>query len=171
MTDENTEFTGRPDRLFGTAPPALTAGRRSTPGGIKLFYAEQRELLLASLHILRIIAGLAWHKEIARRRIPAWVRVYFDSWFSRKIRRIAPDSGFCFRAPGPSRIISDEDGVSILILLENDTPLSAPHTPHNEIRRLGQGRYSHWGRYMYFSSSDNTDPRKNGRVYKLVQRM
>ena len=38
-------------------------------------------------------------------------------------------------------------------------------------RRLGRGRYSHWGRYIYFSSTDNTDPRKNGRSYKLVQRV
>ncbi len=59
----------------------------------------------------------------------------------------------------------------MLILLEDDTPLTAPHTAHDEIRRLGRGRYSHWGRRIYFSTSDNTDPRRNGRVYKLMQRM
>ena len=47
----------------------------------------------------------------------------------------------------------------MLLLLEDDLPLAAPHTAHDEIRRLGRGRYSHWGRCIYFSTSDNTDPR------------
>jgi len=35
------------------------------------------------------------------------------------------------------------------------------------VRQLGGGRYSVWGNFLYFSSSDNSDPRTNGRVYRL----
>lgn len=31
----------------------------------------------------------------------------------------------------------------------------------------GAGRYSHWGRTLYFSASDNSDPNKNGRCYEI----
>ena len=36
-------------------------------------------------------------------------------------------------------------------------------------RKDGKGRYSHWGaRSLWFSTSDNSDPRTNGREYKVV---
>lgn len=53
------------------------------------------------------------------------------------------------------------------VLTENGTPLSEPNALHDEIRTLGTGRYSFWGRSIYFSSFDNTDPRTNGRCYSL----
>jgi hypothetical protein len=39
---------------------------------------------------------------------------------------------------------------------------------HDQIRHEGKGRYSHWGDHVFFSSSDNTDPRTNGRTYRAV---
>lgn len=171
MTDDNSEFADLSDRPFVIRASARTAGETPVWERIKLFYIDQRELLLALLHILGVVGGLAWRKELARRQIVIWARAFLSAPFSWKLKRIEPDSGFCLRAPGPHRAISDQEGLSTLILLENDTPLPSPHAAHDEIRRLGRGRYSHWGRYMYFSSSDNTDPRKNGRIYKLVRRM
>jgi hypothetical protein len=56
---------------------------------------------------------------------------------------------------------------STLEIKENDRPLGPAHAPHSEIAALGEGRYSHWQTYLLFSSSDNTDPRSNGRVYSL----
>lgn len=38
---------------------------------------------------------------------------------------------------------------------------------HEAVRTSGAGAYSHWGRDLYFSASDNSDPRSNGRVYRL----
>jgi hypothetical protein len=35
------------------------------------------------------------------------------------------------------------------------------------IRNLGRGFFSHWGKQLYFSTSDNSDPRINGRNYSL----
>jgi hypothetical protein len=52
-------------------------------------------------------------------------------------------------------------------LWEDERMLGPSESLHNEIRNLGSGRYSIWGRKIYFSSSDNTDPRRNGRRYAL----
>lgn len=54
-------------------------------------------------------------------------------------------------------------------LFEDGVPLPIGHCVHDDIRALGAGRYSHWGTSLYFSSSDNTDPRINGRTYELVE--
>jgi len=60
-------------------------------------------------------------------------------------------------------------GYSDLVLLEDGQPLGPAHSAHAEIRQAGRGRYSHWGaRTIYFSTSDNSDPRTNGREYKVT---
>ncbi len=62
----------------------------------------------------------------------------------------------------------DRAGRSQLMLLEDGKPLQA-HQAHELIRREGLGRFSHWGaRGLIFSSTDNTDPRTNGREYRVV---
>lgn len=68
---------------------------------------------------------------------------------------------------------------SALQLFEDGAPLGPAHSPHVDIRRVGRGRYSHWGctsecsnglwrGALYFSTSDCTDPRTNGRTYSLL---
>jgi predicted O-methyltransferase YrrM len=52
-------------------------------------------------------------------------------------------------------------------LFENGTPLGPAHTSHAEIRARGGGRFSHWGDVLYFSTSDNADPRTGGREYTI----
>ncbi|MDW6020952.1 hypothetical protein SAZ10_04165 [Mesorhizobium sp. BAC0120] len=63
---------------------------------------------------------------------------------------------------------SDKAGshASDLVLKENGTALTDPHSQHSEIVSEGNGRYSHWGATLYFSTSDRTDPRSNGRTYQ-----
>ena len=56
---------------------------------------------------------------------------------------------------------------STLVLFEDGKPLGPPHTLHNDIRTKGEGRYSNYQAWIFFSSSDNSDPRTNGRVYKF----
>ena len=34
---------------------------------------------------------------------------------------------------------------------------------------VGGGRFSHWGDQLYFSTSDGSDPRGNGRIYEVVE--
>ncbi|MCX6996411.1 MAG: hypothetical protein NTV49_04845 [Kiritimatiellaeota bacterium] len=43
--------------------------------------------------------------------------------------------------------------------------LRPAHTSHAEIRQNGGGRFSHWKTLLYFSTTDGSAPRKNGRKY------
>lgn len=56
---------------------------------------------------------------------------------------------------------------SPLELYENLLPLGPGHYDHQGVGTLGQGRFSHWGTDLYFSSSDNTPPNENGRKYVI----
>jgi hypothetical protein len=54
-------------------------------------------------------------------------------------------------------------------VFENGRELGPAHTLHATIRTSGAGRFSHWGsgtsQGLYFSASDNTNPKSNGRAY------
>jgi hypothetical protein len=58
-------------------------------------------------------------------------------------------------------------GLSPAVVYENHIPLKWANSQHQTIREVGNGHYSVWEGHLYFSSSDNTDPRINGRVYEL----
>jgi MoaA/NifB/PqqE/SkfB family radical SAM enzyme len=58
---------------------------------------------------------------------------------------------------------------SQLVLFEDGRPLAMPHASHADIGALGEGRYSHWGAQLYFSSSDGSSPKSNGRRYVAVR--
>lgn len=89
--------------------------------------------------------------------------------------QFAADTGFSFIGPvpleAPPGYVMAGDGVgsnaSTLRLLENGRELGPPHATHSEIREKGGGRYSHWGTSLYFSASDSSDPRSNGRTYSI----
>lgn len=66
-----------------------------------------------------------------------------------------PTAGDKSTAPRQSRLQIYENGVAI----------GPAHSAHADIRNLGRGRFSHWGNSLRFSSSDNTNPKRNGRVY------
>ena len=44
-------------------------------------------------------------------------------------------------------------------------------TPHRLEAKSGAGRYSLWKGRLYFSSSDDSDPRVNGRRYEVRARL
>jgi 2-polyprenyl-3-methyl-5-hydroxy-6-metoxy-1,4-benzoquinol methylase len=56
---------------------------------------------------------------------------------------------------------------SSLQIFENGVPLGPPHSDHASIRELGGGRFSHWGEWLYFSSSGNLPPGRNACSYVL----
>jgi len=78
--------------------------------------------------------------------------------------------GFAYNASFNHGAPSDiAGGHSDLVLMENGKPLGPPHSAHVDIRQQGLGRYSHWGaRTLWFSTSDNSDPRTNRGEYKVV---
>jgi len=78
------------------------------------------------------------------------------------IEGIQKEAGFC-------HIVSLPLGLEPrgLVLLEDGKALGPADTLHDDIRKLGEGRY-HIGRTsLYFSASDGSDARRNGRVYTL----
>lgn len=83
---------------------------------------------------------------------------------------VVPELGHCAIARFDLGREGDREsgGRSDLVLLEDGRPLGPPHSLHADIRNLGAGRYSHWTRdSLYFSASDNSDPRRNGRRYEF----
>jgi hypothetical protein len=87
--------------------------------------------------------------------------------FQGEILELAHERGNCYVALLPKKLISDSNGGSRLKLFEDGQELPYPHSSHDDIRELGAGRYSHWNDAVYFSSSDNSDPAKNGKRYSV----
>jgi hypothetical protein len=86
-------------------------------------------------------------------------------------------AGHLYRYSGAGVTLTEPDDlaprhrVSRLRLFEDGKPLPQPHAEHELIIKAGLGRYSHWrdetSVYLNFSTTDNTDPRTNGRTYTL----
>ncbi len=89
-------------------------------------------------------------------------------WGSGVIAGIQAEHGFAYMAPTHDPLLSSHKGPSPAQLLEDGTPLAGPaNALHDDIRTLGKGRYSFWHECVYFSASDNADPRMNGRRYEM----
>lgn len=61
----------------------------------------------------------------------------------------------------------DHPGRSTAVLLEDGRPLTPAHAIHDTIRERGGGAWSHWLDVVYFSTSDGSDPRTNGKEYAI----
>jgi hypothetical protein len=82
--------------------------------------------------------------------------------------RLQAEIGHCFTVLLGPRYPGDgvKDGpASTLQLFEDGKALGPAHVAHAEIRTEGKGRFSHWGNAVFLSTSDNSDPRQNGRTY------
>lgn len=84
-----------------------------------------------------------------------------------------PSYGYRYSGPGfrssPDTVM--QPNASRLVILENGIKLGPAHSPMAEILRVGRGRYAHVDdgqEWLFFSSSDNSDPRTNGKVYDLT---
>lgn len=88
---------------------------------------------------------------------------------------IGHEQGFAYTISMPAPVLPDNPAAangSVLRLFEDDQELGPPHSVHQTIRDVGEGSYSHWSGeasganpMLYFSTSDNSDPRTNGRHY------
>jgi hypothetical protein len=91
------------------------------------------------------------------------------------VASISVDSGFAYSAPislqpPPGYVIVSDgiDSVVSALRLREDGKIPGPaHSLHSEIRERGLGRYSHWQGRLWFSTSDSSDPRANGRTYSV----
>jgi radical SAM protein with 4Fe4S-binding SPASM domain len=78
------------------------------------------------------------------------------------------DSGYCWQlvVPGVYMQRVEELGQPV-VLTEDGATLPEPDDMHDTIRQQGEGRYSLWAGTLFFSSTDGSDPRSNGRSYEL----
>ena len=44
----------------------------------------------------------------------------------------------------------------------------SPDAMHDDVAKLGAGRYSHWGKALFISSLDNADPNRSANGFRLV---
>jgi len=70
-----------------------------------------------------------------------------------------------FGTPGDTNTAPTQ---SVLRIFENGTELGPAHTYIGDIQTIGRGRFVHWGFNLFFSASDNSNPRTNGRSYTYV---
>lgn len=78
------------------------------------------------------------------------------------------EEGHCHLARLPEDFWADvKDAGKPIELLENEAPLTAADALHADIRAQGGGRYSAANGWLWFSTSDNSDPASNGRTYVL----
>jgi hypothetical protein len=102
------------------------------------------------------------HSQLSR------MQAQMNGWRSVPITRIAQGIGFAYVAFTGHPELSSHKHPSRACVLEDHAPLPGPgNALHDDIRQIGGGRYSFWYNCVYFSTSDNSDPRTNGRHYEI----
>jgi len=96
-----------------------------------------------------------------------------ESEYCLNVNLIKEEKGFCWRIDLTDLPIegdsSEKSHQSSFVLCENGRPLGPGHCLHEMIHNAGRGYFSHWGKQLFFSTSDNSDPRTNGRKYSLIR--
>ncbi|MBI2477443.1 MAG: hypothetical protein HYV60_01945, partial [Planctomycetia bacterium] len=127
-----------------------------------------------SLLLLMAFIGIASAQTTTNRLEPTLAQERGQRLLREKIHAggVRSDGGFAYVAPVRLDRKGDRDsGKSLCTLLEDGKPLPYPRSLHAAIREQGGGRYSHWtASQLYFSASDSSDPRTNGRKYELVSK-
>lgn len=81
---------------------------------------------------------------------------------------MAAELGHCFIATVQCEMAGDRESKSKVTVWENGVQIGPAHQPHKDIRTSGGGRFSYWVQgTLYFSTTDNSDPRTNGRKYEI----
>ena len=91
----------------------------------------------------------------------------FQEFMDSRFAVISNDISFSSNAD-----TADNTTRSNIVIYEDDKPLGPAHSTHADVGNIGLGRFSHWrftSTMFLFSSSDNTDPRTNGRTYWAVK--
>jgi hypothetical protein len=88
---------------------------------------------------------------------------------TKTIVAIRHENGFAYIAATQCPGLGSHQAPSQACVLEDGIPLPGPaNSPHEDIRRLGEGRYSFWHDSVYFATRDNSDPRTNGHCYAFT---
>ncbi|GEM_PF-2905865 len=94
------------------------------------------------------------------------------NWLTLDITDMEPETGLATAVALPAEYAdfasnSQDPKRSVLVVEEDGELLGPSNSVHKLIRETGMGAYSHWGQRLLFTSSDNSDPRSNGRTYRI----
>jgi len=92
---------------------------------------------------------------------------FADQRITLQVKNAEVERGLYMLPLGTQWMSQADLGLSPAVVYENGVPLAMPNSKPKSIRYDGNGRYSVSNGNLYFSSSDNTDPRTNGRKYEL----
>ena len=121
--------------------------------------------LLVSIYLILAGGFLLLTKRIRLEGLRQIIRSYVRPLAGGAMADIQAELGICYTSWMPSYLVSDAISVSWVQVFEDGKPIGPPHSAHSAVREEGLGRFSHWGSRLYFSTSDNSDPRTNGRKY------
>jgi lysophospholipase L1-like esterase len=147
------------DSATTSAPPVLGAtDARPLASIVRRFaWAVLALALFAAGAIALAQRGVPWTFDIPAKAINAdgghAYRVAVPTWFGGMLEAPA-------NRPG-------EPPQSDLRVRENGRHLRPARAPVEDIREKGMGAYGHWPDGLYFSASDNSDVRSNGRQYNF----
>lgn len=125
--------------------------------------------ILVSVYLLLVGLWLLLTKRISAEGINKLVRSFLRGAYAGPLENFSHEAQHCWVAQVPPGLLSDRESASRLVVYEDDRPLGPAHCGHDDIRREGGGRFSHWGAQVYFSTSDNSDPRTNGHNYYVKE--
>ncbi len=124
-----------------------------------------RRFLTIGLARLIVVLALVWSSKAVSGEPPTIIKHDLNGPFKH-------DQGYCWVVELPALARWSDSQAhpenSTLRLYEDGRPLGPAHAIHDNIRKMGQGRFSHWGRALYFSASDNSDPNTNGKRYTIT---
>jgi SAM-dependent methyltransferase len=93
-------------------------------------------------------------------------------YVERALGPFQQDQGLCWVCDAAEwEAIADSSAEPLrspVVLFEDGVPLGPAHSGHDRIRTEGGGRYSHWGRAVYLSTSDGSNPNENRKTYAAL---
>src|SRR5882724_4430977 len=93
---------------------------------------------------------------------------FLPLWRMAQLTDIQHENGSAYLAATHDAELSSHEKPSLAEVWEEGRQLAGPSNAlHDDIRKIGIGRYSFWHAQVYFSTSDNSDPRTNGRHYRI----
>ncbi|MBX3464990.1 MAG: asparagine synthase (glutamine-hydrolyzing) [Planctomycetes bacterium] len=162
------------------AEPPEGSRLRDLPTGPAVFVAPLRE---AHVDVLGLLAdrgqrvlhriGGRWHERSGGEEGPR--PRFAERWLGQRVPtapgRLEPAGGFAWRIrlPRLQRLLAREPGAR-LVVYEDDRPLPFPGSSTDAIVHHGRGRHTLCGDWLWFASSDNSDPTTNGRRYLAAAR-
>ena len=130
---------------------------------------QSLRVMLVSAYLIFVGLWLVLTRQVQAPGLRKILKAALRPRYSGELSSYRLDEGYCWLAPVPEALLSDEEAASSLQLFEDGRPLGPAHAPHADIRQLGRGCFSHWGAAVYFSTSDNSNPSTNGRRYRVAE--